>query len=82
MSIGQSISKHFLVLISISLIISIPVIFYTMNEWLADFSYRVKVTPIEFVSGALLVLFISFGAVAVHVFKAARANPIDALRHD
>ena len=82
MSIGQSISKHFLVLISISLIISIPVIFYTMNEWLADFSYRVNITPVEFFSGALLVLLISFGAVSVHVFKAARANPIDALRHD
>lgn len=82
MSIGNSLSTRFLLLISFSLIISIPIVIYFMKGWLSSFSYSIQISPVEFVSGAALVLLISFGAVSVQVYKAAHANPIDSLKHE
>lgn len=81
-SIGHSLSTHFLSLIAISFFISTPVVVYFMNIWLADFSYRINIGPTEFLAGGIFVMIVSFGVVGLQVHKAAFANPLDSLRHD
>ncbi|OEK04740.1 ABC transporter permease [Roseivirga misakiensis] len=82
LSIGYKLSAHFLFLVFLSLLLSVPIVVYTMREWLSAFSYRINLSIQEFVVGALLVLLISFCAIVARVYKAAQANPIDSLRHD
>lgn len=81
-SIGSSLSLRFVGLISISIFISIPIVVYAMNKWLSDFSYRIAISPMEFVMGGLLVMTICFSVVGVQIYKAANANPIDSLKHE
>lgn len=81
-SIGSLLSWQFVVLISISILISTPVIVYGMNSWLADFSYRIVISPMEFVMGGVLVMMVSFSVVGVQIYNAANANPIDSLKHE
>jgi len=81
-SIGYSLSTRFLTLIAISFFFSTPVIVYFMNEWLADFSYRINIGPLEFLTGAVIVMIVSFAVIGIQVIKAAFANPLNSLRHE
>ena len=73
-------SREFLVLIGISFLLSAPLAFYFMDKWLSHFAYKYSMTGLEFVSGLILTLLISMLTVGYRSIRAARANPIDALR--
>lgn len=79
-NLWQMLSKDFVLLVSISCIIAIPITYHFMGQWLQNYTYRMDISWWIFglaILGALLVtlLTVSFQAV-----KAARANPIKSLR--
>jgi ABC-type antimicrobial peptide transport system permease subunit len=73
-------SKEFIVLIGISFLLSAPLAFYFMQKWLSNFAYKYNVTGLEFLAGLLVTLMISMLTVGYRSVRAAKANPIDALR--
>jgi ABC-type antimicrobial peptide transport system permease subunit len=73
-------SKEFLILIGISFLLSAPVAFYFMNEWLSNFAYRYSINGLEFLAGLMLTLVISMLTIGYRSIGAAKANPIDALK--
>ncbi len=73
-------SKEFLVLVLISLIVAIPVAWWVMNNWLQDFAYRIQMPWWVFVIAGLLAIFIAVLTVSIQAVKAAVANPIKSLR--
>ena len=75
-------TKDFLKLILISVIIAAPISYYAMNEWLQDFAYRISIGPWVFVFASLLALLIAFITISVQALKAASANPIKSLRYE
>ncbi len=72
--------KTYVVLICIAFIIATPFSYYAANEWLQKFAYRIDVTPLLFVKAGLFILIISLLTVGIQSFKAARSNPVDALK--
>jgi putative ABC transport system permease protein len=73
-------TKNFLKLVGLSLIISIPVGWWLMNKWLQDFSYRISLGWEIFAFAALLMLAIALFTICFQAIKAAVANPIKSLR--
>jgi hypothetical protein len=60
----------------------IPVAYYTAQEWLSSFAYRIDVGPTIFVRAALIVLTVTAVTVSYQSIKAALTNPARNLRND
>ncbi|MBI2731620.1 MAG: ABC transporter permease [Sphingobacteriales bacterium] len=73
-------TKNFLKLVFLSLIISIPIGWWLMNKWLQDFSYRISPGWEIFAFAAILMLAIALFTICFQALKAAVANPIKSLR--
>lgn len=81
-SIFVLISKHFLLLITISFVLSIPAGYYLANQWLQDFAYRINVGPIVFIVAGVTSLVMVLIAVGSQSLKAANTDPVKTLRYE
>jgi len=73
-------SKDFLKLVVISILIASPVAWLVMNKWLQSFAYRINISWwIFFIAGALA-LVIALATISYQSIKAAVANPVKSLR--
>jgi putative ABC transport system permease protein len=73
-------SKDFVKLVVISLLIASPVAWYFMNKWLRDFAYRINISWWIFILAAALTILIALLTVSFQAIKAAIANPVKSLR--
>ena len=73
-------SKNFIKLVAISLLIASPVAWYFMNKWLQDFAYRINISWWMFAMAAILALSIAIVTVSFQAIRAAIANPVKSLR--
>jgi putative ABC transport system permease protein len=76
------ISKDYLWLVGISILIATPISWYAMNKWLQDFAYRIDIQWwVSALAGGLAVL-IAFVTISFQSVKAAVANPVKSLRSE
>ena len=73
-------SKDFLKLVLVAALISFPIAWYAMNNWLKDFAYRVNIQWWIFLVAALIALLVALATVSYQAIKAAIANPVKSLR--
>jgi ABC-type antimicrobial peptide transport system permease subunit len=73
-------SKEFTVLVCIAFLVAAPVAYYLMQQWLADFTFRIPLSAGLFVSAIVLSILIAWLTVAYKALKAAYANPVTSLR--
>lgn len=78
--IVKILANEFLLLVSVSFVLAAPVAFYFMQKWLSNFAYKYNMNGLEFLTGLLLTLVISMLTVGYRSIRAAKANPVDALR--
>ena len=69
-------------LIGIAILIAAPLTWWAMSSWLADFAYRVNVSPFTFIIGGVVLLTIALLTVSGQAVRAALANPVEALRNE
>ena len=81
-NIVNMLSKDFLKLVAISMVIAFPVAWWGMSRWLQDFAYRTYIGWWVFVIAALLAIIITIATVSVRAIKAAMANPVESLRSE
>jgi putative ABC transport system permease protein len=81
-SITILVSKDFIKLVMISIIVASPVAFFAMSKWLQDYSYRIQIGWWIFVLAGSLAIFIALLTVSYQAIKAARANPVKSLRSE
>jgi len=74
------ISKDFLLLVSIGIIIAVPVAYYFMNKWLENYVYRMKIGIPLLITAALLTIVITFITISYKAYQAAVMNPAQALK--
>jgi putative ABC transport system permease protein len=79
-SVVTLLSKDFLKLVLIAFLISLPVAWYAMNQWLLDFAYRIEIRWWIFPLAGLIALMVAFVTISFQAFKAAVANPVKNLR--
>lgn len=75
-------SKDFLKLVIISLVLAIPISLYAMQTWLEGFAYRVTIEWWIFIVAAFIALLIAFLTISSQALKAAVANPAKSLRSE
>jgi len=73
-------SKDFLKLIIIAMLIAFPVAWWAMHTWLQHFAYRISITLWVFVIAGGISLLIALLTVSFQAIKAALANPVRNLR--
>jgi len=76
------ISKEFLILVLISIVLATPIAIWYLNKWLQDYTYKTNLSVFVFIFSALLILVITLLTVSYHTIKASRANPVDALKEE
>jgi ABC-type antimicrobial peptide transport system permease subunit len=74
------ISKEFLGLVVVALVIATPLSWWLMNNWLENYDYRVSVSLWLFGIVGLSVLLIALLIVSLNTLRAAMANPVKSLR--
>ena len=75
-------SKDFMILVIISIIIASPIAWYVMNRWLQDFAYRIDIQWWMFVLAGAAAIGIALLTVSFQAIKAAVANPVESLRSE
>jgi ABC-type antimicrobial peptide transport system permease subunit len=73
-------SKDFLKLVLVALLVASPIAWYFMNRWLQDFAYRINISWWIFLVAGCLALFIALITISFQAIKAAMANPVKNLR--
>jgi ABC-type antimicrobial peptide transport system permease subunit len=75
-------SKEFIVLVTISFVISAPLAYYFMEGWLENFEYRIRPGVTTFLIGVAITFIVVLSTVGIKSYKAAVANPVDSLRDE
>jgi len=73
-------SKDFLKLVLLSVLIASPLSWYFMNNWLKDFAYRIEISWWVFIAAGIIAVLIALITVSMQAIKAALANPVKSLR--
>ena len=73
-------SKDFLKLVVVALVIAAPLAWYFMNKWLQDFAYRISIGWWVFIAAGGLAIIVAFITIAMQAVKAGVANPVKSLR--
>jgi putative ABC transport system permease protein len=79
-NITTLLSKDFVNLVLIAIVIASPIAWFFMHEWLMDFAYRVNIGWWIFLLAGILALIIALLTVCYQATKAAMANPVKSLR--
>jgi putative ABC transport system permease protein len=75
----RMVTWEFLILILIAFALSVPAVWFLMNDWLQDFVYRYQISPLIFLWTILLILIPTALTVSYQSYKAATANPADSI---
>ncbi len=73
-------SKEFLLLVFIALVIASPLAWLAMNSWLRDYAYKINISWWMFVAAGSAALLIALLTVSFQAIKAAITNPVKSLR--
>lgn len=75
-------SKDFIILVFVSLLIAMPVAYFFMHNWLQNYQYRTNLAWWIFASAGMGALLITLVTVSYQAIKAAVANPVKSLRSE
>ena len=73
-------SKEFIIMVGIAIVIATPVAWWAMNVWLQDFAYRINISWWVFVMAGVAAIIIALITVSFQAIRAAVANPVKSLR--
>lgn len=75
-------SKDFLRLVLLSVLVAFPLSWWAMNQWLDNFAYRVHMNAVVFITAGFSIIAITLLTISIQSIKAALANPVGALRSE
>ncbi|HEY9002590.1 MAG TPA: ABC transporter permease [Mucilaginibacter sp.] len=81
-SLFTLLSKEFIILVVIALLIASPVAWYAMNKWLLNYNYHIDIAWWIFLLSGIIAIMITLVTVSFQSLKAALMNPIKSLRSE
>ncbi|RYF53231.1 MAG: FtsX-like permease family protein, partial [Cytophagaceae bacterium] len=81
-SVVALLSRDFLKLVLVAMVIASPIAWYAMNRWLQDFAYKIDIAWWVFALAGLLAVGIALLTVSFQSIKAALMNPVKSLRSE
>jgi putative ABC transport system permease protein len=79
-SVWRLLSKEFVGLVIISLLIAIPLVYYFMHNWLQNYEYRTEISGWIFAASGFGAFLVTLVTVSFQAIKAAVANPVRSLK--
>ena len=79
-SITNMLSKNFIKLVVIAIVIAIPIAWWLVHKWLQDYDYRTSIKWWVFALAGLIAIAVSLTTVMYQSIKAAISNPVKSLR--
>ena len=77
-----TLSKDFILLISLALLTAMPIAYYGGTLWLETYPYRTNIGPSAFVGTGVLVLIIALTTISYQSIKTALMNPVESLKRE
>ena len=74
--------RDFFISISLAFIITAPINYYFMQQWLQEFAYQTSISIGSFIIAFLISLLLAALTVLYHTIKISRSNPVNALRYE
>jgi ABC-type antimicrobial peptide transport system permease subunit len=75
-------SKDFIMLVLIALVIASPIALYLMERWLQNFVYHISISWWIFALSGIVAIAIALFTVSFQAIKAAMMNPVRSLRNE
>ena len=75
-------NSSFLVMVFFANLVAWPVAYIFIRQWLSGYTYRIELSIWPFLTALLISMFITLLTVSLRSYKAARTNPIDALKYE
>ncbi len=82
LQLSNMLSKDFIKLVLISVLIAVPASYYFLNQWLQQFAYRTTISAVIFIAAAMMSLLLAWFTVGLKTLRAAQANPVESLRSE
>jgi len=81
-SLVMLLSKEFLVLVAVAIVIASPIAYYSMDKWLTDFEYRINIGWQIFALAGCVAVIIALLTVSYQAIRAALMNPVKSLKSE
>lgn len=78
--IAAQLSKGFVQLVLVGVVLAVPLTWTFANRWLDSFAYRIDISLVVFVIAALLAVGVALITVGLQTVRAAGMNPVDSIR--
>ena len=75
-------SKDFTIPVFFSFLISVPIAYYLMKNWLNGFAYHIEIGVFHFLLTLILMVLIAWITISFRTFRVASLNPVNSLRHE
>jgi len=75
-------TKQFLWITFTAVVISIPISYYLINEWLKDFAYRIDMPVWPFIFSLIVLLLLTFSVVSIKAYQATKVNLVKYLKYE
>ncbi|MEQ9426555.1 MAG: ABC transporter permease [Cyclobacteriaceae bacterium] len=73
-------SKDFMKIVAVAILIAMPLGYYVMNQWLSGYAFRIQIGWVLLLLPAFVLLILSLLVLSSQVIKSAMTNPVEALR--
>lgn len=80
--ITKLLSKDFMKLVLLALVVAFPLAFWFAEKWLQEFAYRIQLSWQLFFIAGIMAVAIAFVTVSFQAVRAALSNPINSLRNE
>lgn len=80
--IVRLLSFNFVKTVFVAIVIAMPVAYLMMNNWLNKFDYHISIGWLVFMQTGILIVVIALLTVSWQAYRAAKANPVDALKYE
>ncbi|MCB0487169.1 MAG: ABC transporter permease [Cyclobacteriaceae bacterium] len=80
--IVRLLSKDFLLLVSVGVLIALPLGWWAMTNWLNQFAFRISISPLVFIGAGCVAILIAMITVSFQSLRAAHLNPVKSLRSE
>ena len=78
----KDLTKKFIWITAIAVLISIPISYYFVNEWLQDFEYRINMPWFPYVLSLMVLLLLTFAVVSIKAYQATKVNLVKYLKYE
>jgi putative ABC transport system permease protein len=81
-NIFRLLTRNFILLVAISLLIAGPIAWYVMQKWLEDYVYRIEISWDVFILAGVISMSIALLTISYQSIRAALANPVNTLKSE